>query len=128
MRATVENIIVVLSLILFEAWFLSGYFSGNPEYEPAIGFLVSLGALLGKDKIKEKFGLSGEKNNHDLALFEGFQQVFPVEPTLRLLKETDFGNSFPKSSIQPLYDFVDTWDTVEKEYLKTAKGDGGIKY
>jgi len=117
MRVTVENIIVVLSLILFEAWFLSGYFSGNPEFEPAIGFLVSLGALFGKDKVKEKLGFGGEKNSHDLALFEEFQQVFPVEPTLRLLKETDFGNSFPKSSIQPLYDFADTWDTVEKEFF-----------
>ncbi len=117
MRLTVENIIVVLSLILFEAWFLSGYFSGNPEYEPAIGFLISLGTLFGKEKVKEKLGLGCEKNSHDLALFEEFQRVFPVEPTLRLLKETDFGNSFPKNSIQPLYDFADTWDTVEKEFL-----------
>jgi hypothetical protein len=117
MRITVENIIVVLSLILFEAWFLSGYFSGNPEFEPAIGFLVSLGALFGKEKVKEKLGFGGDKNSHDLALFEEFQKTFPVEPTLRLLKETDFGNSFPKNSIQPLYDFADTWDTVEKEFL-----------
>lgn len=117
MRITVENIIVVLSLLLFGAWFISGYFSGKLEYEPAIGFLVALGALFGKDKVKEKLGFGGEKNTHDLALFEEFQQVFPVEPTLRLLKEADFGNSFPKSSIRPLYNFADTWDTVEKEFI-----------
>jgi len=117
MRFTIENIIVVLSLVLFEAWFLSGYFSGNPEFEPAIGFFVALGALFTKDKIKDKLGFSGEANSHDLALFEEFQQVFPVEPTLHLLKETDFGNSFPKESIQPLYRFVESWDAVDKEFL-----------
>lgn len=117
MRITIENIIIVLSLILFEAWFISGYFSGNLEFEPAIGFFVALGALFTKDKIKEKLGFGGESNSHDLALFEVFQQVFPVEPTLRLLKETDFGNSFPIESIQPLYRFVDSWGAVDKEFL-----------
>ena len=117
MRFTIENIIVVLSLVLFEAWFLSGYFSGDPEFEPAIGFLAALGALFAIDKIKRKLGFDGDTNNHDIKLFEEFQQVLPVEPTLRLLKETDFGNSFPKESIQPLYRIVDSWDSVDKEFL-----------
>lgn len=117
MRFTIENIAVVLSLVLFEAWFLNGYFSGNPEFEPAIGFIVALGALFTKDKIKEHFGLTGDSGTHDLGLFEEFQQVFPAEPTLRLLKETDFGASFRKEDIQPLYRFVETWDSVEKEFL-----------
>ena len=108
---------MVLSLILFEAWFLKGYFSGDPEFEPAIGFIFTLGALFTKDKIKEHFGLSSDSGNHDLDLFDVFQHVFPAEPTLRLLKETDFGASFRKESIQPLYRFVETWDSVETEFL-----------
>lgn len=117
MRFTIENIIVVLLLVLFEAWFLHGYFSGNPEFEPAIGFLAALGALFTKDTIKSRLGFGGDVNNHDIQLFKEFQQVFPVEPTLRLLKETDFGNSFPQESIRPLYSFVDSWDSVDKEFL-----------
>lgn len=117
MRLSFENIILVLSLVLTEAWLLNGYFSGKPEFEPTIAFLVSLGAIFAKDKIKEKLGFGGEVNSHDLALFAEFQRVFPVEPTLRLLKETDFGNSFPKEAIQPLYRFVETWNSVDKEFL-----------
>lgn len=117
MRFTLENIILVISLVLIEAWFLSGYFSGNPEYEPAIAFLTVLGAIFTKDRIKEKLGIGGEPNSHDLALFGEFQGLFPVEPTLHLLKETDFGASFRKDAIQPLYDFVETWNSVEKEFL-----------
>ena len=104
-------------LVLFEAWFLSGYFSGAPEFEPLIGFVAALGALFTKDKIKEHFGFSDNTSEHDRILFEEFQLIFPAEPTLRLLKETDFGSSFRKKDIQPLYDFVDTWDSVEKEFL-----------
>lgn len=117
MRWSFENIILILSLTMTGAWFLNGYLSGKPEYEPAIAFLVSLAAVFTKDKIKEKLGFGGEANSHDLALFEEFQRVFPVEPTLRLLKETDFGNSFSKEAIQPLYRFVETWDSVNKEFL-----------
>lgn len=117
MRLSVENVFLLISLILTEAWFLSGYYSGQPDFEPAIAFLVALGALFTKDSIKAKLGFSDQISSHDVSLFEEFQREFPVEPTLRLLKETDFGNSFPKSSIQPLYNFADSWDTVEKEFL-----------
>lgn len=117
MRLTVENFFLILALLLFEAWFLKGYFSGSPEFEPAIGFIVSLGALFTKDKVKEHFGLSSESGSHDISLFEEFQRVFPAEPTLRLLKETDFGSSIRKADIQPLYDFVERWDSIDKEFL-----------
>lgn len=117
MRLSLENIILVISLVLTEAWFLSGYFSGNPDYEPAIAFLVTLGMIFTKDKIKEKLGIGGEAYSHDLALFVEFQRIFPAGPTLRLLKETDFGDSFRKDAIQPLYNFVETWSSVDKEFL-----------
>lgn len=117
MRFTFENIMIILVLILSEAWFLNGYFLGNVEFEPAIAFIVALGALFTKDRIKEHFGHSNNVAQHDLELFKQFQSVFPAEPTLRLLKETDFGASFRKVDIQPLYDFVETWDSVEKEFL-----------
>jgi len=68
MRFTIENMVIVLSLVLFEAWFLKGYFSGNPEFEPAIGFLVALGALFTKDKIKERFGLPSENEERKFKL------------------------------------------------------------
>ena len=117
MRLSVENVFLVIALILTEAWFLNGYYSGQPDFEPAIAFLVALGALFTKDGIKAKLGFSDQISNHDVSLFDEFQREFPVDPTLRLLKETDFGNSFPNSSIQPLYNFAETWNTVEKEFL-----------
>lgn len=117
MRFSLENLFLILTLILTEAWFLNGYVTGNPDFEPAIAFLVSLGAIFTKDKIKERLGFSGEVHSHDLELFYEFQRVLPVEPTLRSLKETDFGNAFPKSDIKPLHDFVATWDSVDKEFI-----------
>ncbi len=117
MRLSIENIIVISTLVLSEAWFLSGYFSGQPDFEPAIAFFISLGAIFTKDKIKEKLGVGSKISSHDLELFEEFQRVFPIDPTLRVLKETDFGDAFRKEEIKPLYRFVDTWDSVDKEFL-----------
>lgn len=55
--------------------------------------------------------------SHDQLLFKQFQSVFPFEPTIRLLREHDFGGSFHRKAIQPLHDFVETWDQPEKEFL-----------
>ncbi len=54
---------------------------------------------------------------HDLRLFQEFQTVFAFEPAIRLLRDHDFGNSFHRKSIQPLFDFIETWDQPEKEFL-----------
>ncbi|MGD0843566.1 MAG: hypothetical protein ABSA06_04260 [Geobacteraceae bacterium] len=59
MRLTLENIIAVAAVLLFEAWFLSGFFVGKSEYEPAIGLILAIGALFAKDPIKAKFGIGG---------------------------------------------------------------------
>ena len=118
MKISLVNIILIVGLVLTEAWFLKGYFSGSPEYEPAIAFIVAFGAIFAKDPIKEKFtGSGGESKQHDKNLFAEFQKALPAEPTIRLFKEHDFGNSFHQDAISPLHGFISTWDTVEKEFL-----------
>lgn len=54
---------------------------------------------------------------HDLRLFQEFQSVFAFEPAVRLLREHDFGGPFLRRAIQPLFEFVETWDQPEKEFL-----------
>ncbi len=55
--------------------------------------------------------------SHDLRLFREFQSTLSFEPAVRLLREQDFGAPFLLGSIQPLYDFVETWGQPEKEFL-----------
>jgi hypothetical protein len=55
--------------------------------------------------------------SHDQALFQKFKSELAYEPSIRLLKEQDFGGSFPRSFIKPLFSFVDSWDTPEHEFL-----------
>lgn len=54
--------------------------------------------------------------SHDQRLFESFQLAFPFEPTVRLLREHDFGDAFSRGDIKPLYRFYEEWDTPEKEF------------
>ena len=55
--------------------------------------------------------------SHDLRLYTDFQLLLPFEPTIRLLREHDFGGSFHKDTIKPLYRFYEEWDQPEKEFI-----------
>ena len=70
------------------------------------------------DYLKGK--LTTMPSDHDRVLFARFQREVAAEPTLRLFKVPDFEASFRRSDLQSLNTFVDTWDSVEKEF-KDAK-------
>lgn len=58
-----------------------------------------------------------QQPTHDQRLYEELKKVFGYEPAVRLLRDQDFGAAFPKVAIQPLYDFYETWDQPEKEFI-----------
>jgi len=117
MPQVIENLFAVLALMGAEAWFLHGYFNGGPEFEPFLATLAAMGLLLSKDPLKAKFGTAKANHAHDVELFARFQRELPYEPTIRLLKEQDFGDAVRKTHIEPLYAFADLWDNVEREFL-----------
>jgi hypothetical protein len=117
LKQFVENLFAVSALVGAEAWFLKGYFSGQPDFEPAIAFVAALGILLAKEPLRARFSAGSSNRRHDQALFQEFLRALPVEPTVRVLKEHDFGDSVRRQAITPLYEFSDTWDSVEKEFL-----------
>lgn len=117
MRLFIENFFAVAVLAGAEAWFLKGYFAGQPDFEPAIAFVTALGVLLAKEPLKAHFKSTGGARSHDQQLFHAFLNALPTEPTIRFLKDHDFGGSFDKQAIKPLNDFVYTWESVEKEFL-----------
>jgi hypothetical protein len=56
-------------------------------------------------------------DGHDQKVFARFKMALPFDPTIRLLKEHDFGGPFPRSAIRPLFSFVDSWEQPENEFL-----------
>lgn len=118
MRKFVEDFFAVVFLVGTEAWFLKGYFAGQPDFEPGLAFLAALGAILAKDPIRAHFASPQEgSSTHDKALFQLFLSALPPNQTTSFFKEHDFGGSFPKSAVAPLYSFVSTWGSVDKEFL-----------
>lgn len=67
--------------------------------------------------LRPKLSTTPQVPSHDQRLFQEFQSIFSFEPAVRLLREQDFGAPFPRRSIQPLFDFVETWGQPEKEFL-----------
>jgi hypothetical protein len=68
---------------------------------------------------------SPPRSDHDKTLFAEFQRDVAAEPTLRLFKVPDFDSSFRRADVRPLNTFVETWNSIEKEFrdskLEAAK-------
>lgn len=58
-----------------------------------------------------------EGPTHDQRLYEELKGILGFEPAIRLLRDHDFGGPFPRKAIQPLFDFYETWDSPEKEFV-----------
>lgn len=54
---------------------------------------------------------------HDQRLYEQLKATLGFEPAVRLLRDHDFGGPFPRKAIRPLFDFYETWDQPEKEFI-----------
>lgn len=117
MRQFLENLFSVAAIVGTEAWFLEGYFASRPEFEPAIAFVAAVGFLLAKGPFKSRFLTNTSSRSHDQTLFQEFLRAFPTSPTIHLLRNHDFGDSFSKDAIAPLFEFDATWGSVEKEFL-----------
>lgn len=117
MKQFIENLFAIAAVVGTEAWFLHGYYAGSPEYEPAIAFIAALGVLLAKDPIRASLAGPNAGQLHDRDLFQQFLRALPFDPTIRVLRDNDMGDSIPRQAINLLYEFSDTWKSVEKEFL-----------
>ncbi len=118
MRKFVLDFFALAVLVGTEAWFLKGFFADQPDFEPALAFLTALGVVLAKDPIRARLAAPEKTASlHDKELFGAFTALLPPNQTVRFFKEHDFGGSFSKSDVAPLYSFVETWDSVDKEFL-----------
>lgn len=61
---------------------------------------------------------------HDRKLYSELRETLSFEPTIRLLRNHDFGGPFLRSAIQPLFDFYQMWDQPEKEFIEKELQDG----
>lgn len=63
---------------------------------------------------------------HDQKMFNKFKDELAFHPSIRLLRDHDFGGSFSREAIRPLMNFIETWDQPEHEFLD-AELQSGLK-
>jgi hypothetical protein len=120
MRQLVENTFAVLAVLATEAWFLKGYYAGQPEFEPAIALLLAVGALLAKDPIRTHLAEQKPQHQHDQELFAEFLKLVPYDPAIRVVSEHDFEGPFKRDDLKPIFDFAWLWESVQKEFVDKA--------
>lgn len=72
---------------------------------------------------KDKFDhiVSQELKHSDFKLLEKFLQEFPSDcPSVILLKDHDFGNSFNRDYLKNIDDFYNRWNSAEYRFMNNA--------
>jgi len=116
MRFTLGNALFIVLLLATALWFLYGHSQDKIEWSAGLMAIVALAGMFAKKPLSDAFGLGKTNSNHDTKLFEKFLTDLPMQPTIQLLKEHNFGDPFNKDSIQPLFDFVRDWSNADHEF------------
>ena len=115
MQRVLETLFLLIALAGTEAWFLQGYFVGQPEWEPALAFFAALGMLLAREPIRS--AIDRPRSHHDRVLFDRFLQSFPSNgASARFLRDHDIGAPFRSSDLTQLDDFAETWNNAEHKF------------
>lgn len=99
--------------------------SGSLSFSAVTAFLPALAALVGffvmgaptKPDGNPVAPVAPAVATHDLKLFAKFQKDLPFNPTVKLLREADFGADYRAEWLQPLNRFVEDWDNPNCEFL-----------
>ena len=91
-------------------------FQHYPQLKPGVESVGGVGAAASASGGTAAPG----RSQHDARLFDELQQALPFDPTVRLIRDHDFHNAFPREAVQPLFDFVETWDSPHREFINLA--------
>lgn len=116
--------LILLVVVLIAEWRLSGLKDNlSKDLEPLITFLGALATYLGaefwiarRDSTIKVTDNKKTPNPNDLKLYEDMISLFS-ERVMKFYKEHDFGGSFDKKYLDPLFEFVDGWDNAHREFV-----------
>lgn len=54
---------------------------------------------------------------HDRGLFGEFERALPMDPTMRMVRDVDFGSDLRTEWVRPLYRFADDWTGPTREFV-----------
>lgn len=114
--------LVLLIALLISEWRLFGLQDNlSKELEPLITFLGVLATYLGAEfwLAKKDSGTQSQKktpNPNDIKLYKEMSALFS-ESIMKFYQEHDFGGSFDKKFLSPLFEFVDGWNNAHREFV-----------
>tara|TARA_R110000823_G_C15926663_1_gene499111 strand:- start:1641 stop:2282 length:642 start_codon:yes stop_codon:yes gene_type:complete len=129
MRILIIKYLNILALLSFLAWFLwPNPESWGFEWEPLIGFILVLVTYLGleakdhhQDSVSEieqkKFKPSEPiADPDDIDLLRTFRGLL-APGDIKFFREHDFLGAFPNEPMKRLFEYLETWTTVEHEFI-----------
>lgn len=116
--------IAILTLLLGIAWcYIDIRETQSLSWGSASFFLPSLLSFLGYAKMEGPATAPAPVSTvslHDRTLFAEFQAALPFEPTIRMLRDSDFGADYRSEWLEPLNRFVNEWNDPNREFLDAS--------
>ena len=110
MKPNTKKYISLLLIVLFAMWFGDDF-----SYEPLIGLIGSLAALLWDDA-KMVFGFQGGKiYDHDKNIYERIVNVFNEKDIIYFLRNINFTVSFPSQRGADIIDISENYEPPDYE-------------
>jgi len=81
-------------------------------FEPIANMITSLIGL-----VREIFGFSSSVNEHDVELYQKYIALFVTNGAAEFYRQHDFLMSFEEAYWTPLSHYVESWDSVEHEFV-----------
>lgn len=120
--------LILLIVLLSAEWRLFGLQDNlSKDLEPLITFLGALATYLGAEfwiakkgsELKDHDFKKKTHNPNDMQLYKDLIALFS-EGVMKFYKEHDFGGSFDRKYLAPLFEFVDCWDNAHREFVDPA--------
>lgn len=129
MRILLIKYLNILALLGFLAWFLWPNFDTWAfQWEPLLGLVLVFITYLGleaKDHYRPESGEATPEmfkpDDDDLRLLAKLRELLgPAD--IKFFREHDFLGSFPNEPMNRLFEYLETWTTVEHEFIDAEVG------
>lgn len=95
-------------------WFVHSVYVGEWLWGSGTTLLIAIASRLAVQRLAKEEPAGRE---HDRALLSEFERALPMEPTMRMVRDVDFGSDLRAEWVRPLYRFADNWTGPNREFV-----------
>lgn len=103
-----------VAIIVVSLWFIHSIYVGEWLWGSGTTLLIVIASRLAVGGLAKEEPAGRE---HDRGLIGEFERALPMDPTMRMVRDVDFGSDLRTEWVRPLYRFSDEWTGPAREFV-----------